>query len=51
MKDKEELSPANIVYLADRLEQVIALINAGEYHMAVAKLQADISALKGMLDD
>jgi hypothetical protein len=32
-------------YLVKRLEQVISLINAGENHMAVAKLLADISAL------
>ena len=40
----------NIKYLINRLERVIELINSGDYHMAVAKLLADISALKAMLE-
>ena len=42
-------SKSDIRYLIKRLQAVIKLINAKEPHMAVAKLLADISALKGML--
>ncbi len=38
-------------YLISRLERVIELIRAKEYHMATTKLLADISALKGYLED
>lgn len=40
---------SDIRYLIKRLKAVIKLIEAKEPHMAVAKLLADISALKGML--
>ena len=36
----------SIKYLIDRLYQVIDLIEDGHRHMAIAKLLADISALK-----
>jgi len=41
----------NIKYLIDRLYLVIDLIEDGHRHMAIAKLLADISALKGMLEE
>lgn len=34
-------------YLVSRLRRVVELLNAGEVHMAIAKLNADISALSG----
>ncbi len=40
------MSAEDIKYLIGRLERVRDLINSGEHHMAVAKLLADISALK-----
>ena len=40
----------NAKYLIERLEAVISLIRSGEHHMAVAKLLADISALKVMAE-
>ena len=42
------MTRAEATYLIDRLEQVIDLLNAGEVHMAIAKLLADISALRVM---
>jgi len=47
---EETFHTVDIEYLIDRLEQVIGLIKAGENHMAIAKLLADISALRGMLE-
>ena len=44
-KDKW-LSPEDTQYLVNRLEQCVEYINDGNHHMAVAKLLADISALK-----
>ena len=41
----------NIEHLIARLERVIELINLEYYHEAVAKLLADISALKGMINE
>ena len=43
------MSEANIQYLIARLERVIELIESGDKHMAVAKILADISALRAML--
>lgn len=34
-------------YLVSRLRRVVELLNAGEVHTAIAKLNADISALSG----
>lgn len=34
-------------YLVSRLRRVVELLNAGEVHMAITKLNADISALSG----
>lgn len=44
----ESLEDADIAYLIGRLERVVELLNAGETHMAIAKLLADISALKAL---
>lgn len=43
------MSEANIKYLIVRLYSVIELIAIGDKHMAVAKILADISALRAML--
>ena len=40
------LNADDVEYLVTRLERVIDLLNAGQTHMAVAKLLADISALR-----
>jgi hypothetical protein len=48
-KRRQNLSNEDIQYLIGRLERVIELIDTDEKHMAVAKLLADISALKGMI--
>ena len=47
--DNIEFSKTDILYMINRLKAAIELINNNEPHMAVAKLLADISALKGML--
>lgn len=39
----------DIVYLIGRLEQIKSFVDAGEKHMAAAKLLADISALKAII--
>lgn len=44
----ELLDDADIVYLTGRLERVVELLKAGETHMAMAKLLADIAALKAL---
>lgn len=48
-KEGPGISPENAKYLIKRLERDIELIHDGEGYMAVAKLLADISALKGYL--
>ena len=48
---EKEMDKEDIEYLISRLERVIELINAGEGHMAVAKLLADIAALKVMVNE
>lgn len=45
------MSKADIEVMIRRLERVIELINADEPHMAVAKLLADIAALKGFIEE
>lgn len=40
------LEQEDIDYLVGRLERTVELLLAGEVHMAVAKLLADIGALK-----
>jgi hypothetical protein len=42
----EALLSQDVEYLIKRLKRVVELLNAGEVHMAIAKLLADISALK-----
>ena len=41
----------NIEYLIGRLELIKDHVKAGNNHMAIAKLLADISALKSMVND
>lgn len=41
-----KLETNDVEYLITRLERVVELLNAGETHMAIAKLLADISALR-----
>jgi hypothetical protein len=40
------LAEEDVKYLIARLERVVELLKAGETHMAMAKLLADIAALK-----
>jgi class 3 adenylate cyclase len=44
----QPLASEDVEYLVDRLRRVVTLINAGEHHMAVAKLLADIAALSSV---
>lgn len=38
----------NVEYLIDRLHRVVGLLRRGEVHMAMAKVLADIAALKSL---
>ena len=38
-------------YLISRLERIKELIEDGNYHMAIAKILADLSALRGVADE
>ena len=44
------LETTDIQYLITRLEAVVDLLRRDEKHMAMAKLLADISALKGIIN-
>lgn len=44
--NSELLSVTEVQHLVSRLEQIKALMDAGNTHMAAAKLMADIAALK-----
>lgn len=46
LMEMEGLEIKDDEYMIERYERIIELINNGEPHMAVAKLLADISALK-----
>lgn len=46
----KSLQPDNIKYLIGRLEEIKDYVDDGNRHMAAAKLLADISALRGLVD-
>lgn len=47
--DKEAVNAQDIEYLIERLEKTADHIRNGDNHMALAKILADIAALKGFL--